>query len=205
MVCRSTITAEQKTQKEFQGAMPCIGAFREDLLHVQVQKSAHFCHRYPRPFRTTTKTMRARLTPKKLWVESCRRRWPMLKFLARETLAFLVLHWVNWRAHGDNCDYYHVDQGREDIENPTLSHPAVAIGTPGLRFVAARGSSPSSCSSSHLMMRVAIRFVTRPSRRAFRWSTFISLKSVSKHHLYTVDQRIAHTRLISLSSLSFDA
>ena len=52
---------------------------------------------------------------------------------------------------------------------------------------------------------VAIRFVTRPSRRAFRWSTFILLKSVSKHRLYVVDQRIAHTRLISLSSLSFNA
>jgi len=45
----------------------------------------------------------------------------MLKFLITKILVFLVLHWVNWRAQGNNCDYYYVGQGGEDIEHPAFS------------------------------------------------------------------------------------
>jgi hypothetical protein len=45
----------------------------------------------------------------------------MLKFPTTEILVFLVLHWVDWRAQGNNCDYYYVGQGREDIDHPALS------------------------------------------------------------------------------------
>jgi hypothetical protein len=45
----------------------------------------------------------------------------VLKFLKREILVFPVLHLVNWRAQGNNCDYYDVDQGGEDIDHPALS------------------------------------------------------------------------------------
>jgi hypothetical protein len=45
----------------------------------------------------------------------------MLKSLRKEVLVFLVLHWVDWRAQGSDCDYYYVGQGGEDTENPALS------------------------------------------------------------------------------------
>ena len=53
----------------------------------------------------------------------------MLKFLTTEILVFLVLHWIDWRAHGNNCDYYYVGQD-EKISITPLSHSAVAIDMP---------------------------------------------------------------------------
>ena len=53
----------------------------------------------------------------------------MLKFPTTEILVFLVLHRVDWRAHGNNCDYYYVGQD-EKISNIPLSLSAVAIDTP---------------------------------------------------------------------------
>jgi hypothetical protein len=44
----------------------------------------------------------------------------MLKPLTTKILVFLVLHWVNWRMQGNNCDYYYVGQGGEDTEDPAL-------------------------------------------------------------------------------------
>jgi hypothetical protein len=75
----------------------------------------------------------------------------MLKFLTTEILVFLVLHWVDWRAHGNNCDYYYVGQD-EKISNIPLSLSAVAIDThdpsPSTRDIAHHCLWPSSRSNS---------------------------------------------------------
>ena len=53
----------------------------------------------------------------------------MLESLTTKILVLLVLHWVNWRAQGNNCDYYSVCQGGEHKIPLFLS--AVTIDIPG--------------------------------------------------------------------------
>jgi hypothetical protein len=81
----------------------------------------------------------------------------MLEFLKTEILVFLVLHWVDWRAHGNNCDYYYVGQD-EKISNIPLSLSAVAIDTrdpsPSTRDIAHHCLWPSSRSNSCLITDV---------------------------------------------------
>ena len=81
----------------------------------------------------------------------------MLKFLTTEILVFLVLHWVDWRAHGNNCDYYYVGQD-EKISITPLSHSAVAIDMPDPSLLVPDSPPhclwPSSRSNSYLMTDV---------------------------------------------------
>ena len=81
----------------------------------------------------------------------------MLKFLTTEILVFLVLHWVNWRAHGNNCDYYYVGQDEKISINP-LSLSVLAVDTPdpspSTRDIAHHCLWPSSRSNSCLITDV---------------------------------------------------
>jgi hypothetical protein len=78
----------------------------------------------------------------------------MLKFPTTEILVFLVLHWVDWRAHGNNCDYYYVGQD-EKISITPLSHSDVAIDMPDPSSPVPDSPPhclwPSSRSNSYLM------------------------------------------------------
>lgn len=121
IACRSTIPDEQKARNKFQRTMSRTGVGRENLLHAQVQASVQFCHRYPPLFPTTTKMMEARHPPEATVAKRYRGRWSTWKPLTTKILVFLVLHWVNWRAQGNNYDYYYMGQGGEDTENPALS------------------------------------------------------------------------------------
>ena len=106
IACRSTITDKQKARNKFQRTMSRTGVGRENLLHAQVQASVPFCHRRRLGFPTTTKTMEARHPPETTMAKRYQGRWSMLKHLTIKILVFLVLHWVNWRTQGNNCDYY---------------------------------------------------------------------------------------------------
>jgi hypothetical protein len=72
---------------------------------------------------------------------------------------FLVLHWVDWRAHGNNCDNYYVGQD-EKISNIPLSHSVVAIDmtdpSSSVPDSPPRCLWPSSLSNSCLIMDVNV-------------------------------------------------
>jgi hypothetical protein len=91
-----------------------VPALRHCSCPHRLQDHLNNLHRYP-PLSLTTiiKTMEARLLPENRASKCHRGRWPMLKSQTTEMLVVLVLHWVNWRAQGNNCDHYYVSQGGE--------------------------------------------------------------------------------------------
>jgi len=119
----------------------------------KLQDHLNNLHRYP-PLSLTTiiKIMEARL-PVENRVSKCHRgRWPMLKSQMTEMLMVLVLHWVNWRAQGNN----YVSQGGE--HGIPLSLSAVTIHIPGpdlsARDIAPRCLWSSSLTNPHLIAGV---------------------------------------------------